>query len=298
MSERAKVGLALLATYTIWGSTYLGMKFARESFPPLLMAFMRFGLAGGLMFLFALFEGRKLPNGRELLGGIGIGAILLGLGNGGVVLGLGYISTSLTALILASSPIWAAIFAGFWGEWPNRREVVGLVVGFLGAAVLTLDGNVQASPRGFVLLIIAAMGWALGTVLIPRVPQAAGMMGSAVQMVGASLVLLLGGIATGEQLTQMPTSTSLYAFAYLVIFGSLIGYTAYAYLVPRVRPSLAISSSYVNPMIAVLLGYLINNETISPYMMAALPLIIGGVLLMARAKTAKITTVAPENATA
>lgn len=289
MSERAKVGLALLATYTIWGSTYLGMKFARESFPPLLMACMRFGIAGLLMFIYARFEGRTIPTVREFLGGIGIGAILLGLGNGGVVLGLGYISTSLTALILASSPIWAALFAGFWGEWPQRREIIGLVVGFCGAAVLTLDGHIQASPRGFILLIIAAMGWAFGTVLIPRVQQASGMMGSAVQMLGASVVLLLGGIASGESFTKVPTATSLYAFAYLVIFGSMVGYTAYSYLVPRVRPSLAISSSYVNPMIAVLLGFFINNETISPYMMAALPLIIGGVLLMARAKTAKVT---------
>ena len=158
MSERAKVGIALLLTYTIWGSTYLGMKFARESFPPLLIACMRFGIAGLLMFLYARFiEGRKTPSIQEFLGGVGIGAILLGLGNGGVVLGLGYISTSLTALILASSPIWAAVFAGFWGEWPQRREIIGLVVGFCGAAVLSLDGHIQASPRGFILLIVAAL---------------------------------------------------------------------------------------------------------------------------------------------
>lgn len=288
MSERVKVGLALLATYTIWGSTYLGMKFARESFPPLLMACMRFGIAGSIMVLFAWVRGNTWPSLREFLGGMGIGVILLGLGNGGVVLGLGYISTSLTALILASSPIWAALFAGFWGQWPNRREIIGLVIGFLGAAVLTLDGHIQASPRGFLMLIIAAMGWSLGTVLIPKVQQASGAMGSGVQMLGASMTLLVAGIASGEQFTQIPTPTSLYAFAYLVIFGSLVGFTAYSYLVPRVRPSLAISSSYVNPMIAVLLGFFINNETISPYMMAALPLIIGGVLLMARAKTAKV----------
>lgn len=288
MSDRVKVGLALLATYTIWGSTYLGMKFARESFPPLLMACMRFGIAGSIMVLFAWVRGNAWPSLCEFLGGMGIGVILLGLGNGGVVLGLGYISTSLTALILASSPIWAALFAGFWGQWPNRREIVGLVIGFLGAAVLTLDGHIQASPRGFLMLIIAAMGWSFGTVLIPKVQQASGAMGSGVQMLGASMTLLIAGIASGEQFTQMPTPTSLYAFAYLVIFGSLVGFTAYSYLVPRVRPSLAISSSYVNPMIAVLLGFLINNETISPYMMAALPLIIGGVLLMAHAKTAKV----------
>lgn len=290
MSDRVKVGLALLATYTIWGSTYLGMKFARESFPPLLMACMRFGIAGSVMMLFAKARGSTWPSVRELLGGMGIGVILLGLGNGGVVLGLGFISTSLTALILASSPIWAALFAGFWGQWPNRREIVGLVIGFLGAAVLTLDGHIQAAPRGFIMLILAAMGWSLGTVLIPKVQQATGAMGSGVQMIGASFTLLIGGLVSGEQFTQVPTPTSLYAFAYLVVFGSLVGFTAYSYLVPRVRPSLAISSAYVNPMIAVLLGFFINHETISPYMLTALPLIIGGVLLMARAKTAKPAT--------
>ena len=291
MSDRLKVGLALLATYTIWGSTYLGMKFARESFPPLSMASMRFAIAGLGLMLFMRIRGTEWPTGRELLGGMGIGVILLGIGNGGVVLGLGYISTSLTALILASSPIWAALFAGFWGAWPNRREIVGLVIGFLGAAVLSFDGNVQAAPRGFILLILAAMGWALGTVLIPRVKQSSGLMGSGAQMVGASATLAIAAVASGEHFTQMPTTHSLLAFGYLVIFGSFVGFSAYSYLVPRVRPSLAISSAYVNPMVAVLLGFLLNHETISPYMMVSLPLIIGGVLLMSRAKTASAAKV-------
>jgi len=291
VSDRLKVGLALLATYTIWGSTYLGMKFARESFPPLSMASMRFAIAGLGLMLFMRIRGTEWPTGRELLGGMGIGVILLGIGNGGVVLGLGYISTSLTALILASSPIWAALFAGFWGAWPNRREIVGLVIGFLGAAVLSFDGNVQAAPRGFILLILAAMGWALGTVLIPRVKQSSGLMGSGAQMVGASATLAIAAVASGEHFTQMPTTHSLLAFGYLVIFGSFVGFSAYSYLVPRVRPSLAISSAYVNPMVAVLLGFLLNHETISPYMMVSLPLIIGGVLLMSRAKTASAAKV-------
>ena len=286
MSDRLKVGLALLATYTIWGSTYLGMKFARESFPPLSMSCLRFAIAGLGLMLFMRVRGTAWPTGREMLGGMGIGVILLGIGNGGVVLGLGYISTSLTALILASSPIWAALFAGFWGSWPNRREIIGLTVGFLGAAVLSFDGNIQAAPWGFFVLMLAAMGWALGTVLIPRVKQASGLMGSGAQMVGASASLAIAALATGEHFTAMPTTNSLLAFSYLVIFGSFVGFSAYSYLVPRVRPSLAISSAYVNPMVAVLLGFLLNNETISPYMMISLPLIIGGVLLMSLAKTA------------
>lgn len=284
MSDRFKIGLALLATYTIWGSTYLGMKFARESFPPLTMASMRFAIAGLGMMLFMRWRGGEWPSLRQLLGGLGIGVILLGLGNGGVVLGLGYISTSLTALILASSPIWAAIFAGFWGLWPTRREVVGLVVGFAGAGVLSFDGNIQAAPFGFMMLIMAAMGWAFGTVLIPRVNQAESFMGSGVHMLGASISLGIAATLSGEHFTQVPTTTSLIAFAYLVIFGSFIGFTAYAYLIPRVRPSLAISSAYVNPMVAILLGFLIAGETISSTMLLAIPLIIGGVLLMSMAK--------------
>lgn len=286
MSDRLKVGLALFATYTIWGSTYLGMKFASESFPPLSMSGLRFAIAGVGLMLFMRMRGLAWPTGREMLGGMGIGVILLGIGNGGVVLGLGYISTSLTALILASSPIWAALFGGFWGSWPNRREIIGLTVGFLGAAVLSFDGNIQAEPWGFGILMLAAMGWALGTVLIPRVKQASGLMGSGAQMVGASAVLVLAAMASGERFTQIPSTNSLLAFSYLVIFGSFVGFSAYSYLVPRVRPSLAISSAYVNPMVAVLLGFLLNQETISPYMMVSLPLIIGGVLLMSWAKTA------------
>ena len=291
MSERVKVGLALLSTYTIWGSTYLGMNYALQSIPPLHLSAYRFLAASVIMMLFMRWRGASFPTVRELLGGMGVGIILLGLGNGGVVLGLNYnIPTGLTALILASSPIWAAIFGGFWGLWPNRREVIGLVVGFLGVIVLRFDGQIQAAPMGFIFLMLAAMGWSLGTVLIPRVRQSPNAyMASGAQMLGASISLFVAALVTGEQVTQAVTTTSLWAFAYLLIFGSLIGFTAYSYLVPRVRPALAISSAYVNPMVAVLLGTMLNQESVSEYMLYALPLIIGGVLLMSFAKLKKQT---------
>ncbi len=289
MSERFKVGLALLLTYTIWGSTYLGMNYALESFPPLHLAALRFLAASVIMMLFMRWRGASFPTAREFMGGMGVGMILLGLGNGGVVLGLHYnIPTGLTALILASSPIWAAVFAGFWGLWPNRREVIGLLVGFCGVIVLRFDGQIQAAPIGFLFLMLAAMGWSMGTVLIPRVKQSPNAyMASGAQMLGASVTLFAAALVTGEQMTTTLSTTSLWAFGYLLIFGSLIGFTAYSYLVPRVRPALAISSAYVNPMVAVLLGTLLNRESISSYMLYALPLIIGGVLLMSFAKTKK-----------
>ncbi len=289
MSERFKVGLALLSTYTIWGSTYLGMNYALQSIPPLHLAAFRFLAASTIMMLFMRWRGAAFPSGRELFGGMAVGMILLGLGNGGVVLGLHYnIPTGLTALILASSPIWAALFAGFWGMWPNRREVIGLVVGFLGVIVLRFDGQIQASPVGFLFLMLAAMGWALGTVLIPRVKQSSNAyMASGAQMFGASITLFAAALITGEQGAQTVSATSWWAFGYLLVFGSLIGFTAYSYLVPRVRPALAISSAYVNPMVAVLLGTMLNHESISAYMLYALPLIIGGVLLMSFAKLKK-----------
>lgn len=289
MSERFKVGLALLSTYTIWGSTYLGMNYALQSIPPLHLAAARFLAASLIMMVFMRLRGALFPNVRELLGGMAVGMILLGLGNGGVVLGLHYnIPTGLTALILASSPIWAAVFAGFWGLWPSRREVIGLLVGFMGVIVLRFDGQIQAAPVGFLFLMLAAMGWAMGTVLIPRVRQSANAyMASGAQMLGASISLYVAALVTGEQVTQAVTTTSLWAFGYLLVFGSLIGFTAYSYLVPRVRPALAISSAYVNPMVAVLLGTLLNQESISSYMLYALPLIIGGVLLMSFAKLKK-----------
>ena len=289
MSERFKVGLALLSTYTIWGSTYLGMTYALQSFPPLHLAALRFLAASVIMMLFMRWRGASFPTAREFMGGMGVGMILLGLGNGGVVLGLHYnIPTGLTALILASSPIWAALFAGFWGLWPNRREVIGLLVGFCGVIVLRFDGQIQAAPIGFIFLMLAAMGWSMGTVLIPRVKQSANAyMASGAQMLGASVTLFAAALFTGEQMTATLTTTSLWAFGYLLVFGSLIGFTAYSYLVPRVRPALAISSAYVNPMVAVLLGTLLNHESISAYMLYALPLIIGGVLLMSFAKAKK-----------
>jgi drug/metabolite transporter (DMT)-like permease len=293
-----KVGLALLSTYTIWGSTYLGMHYALTSIPPLHLAGLRFLAAAAIMMLFMRTRGVAFPTLRELLNGMFVGMILLGIGNGGVVLGLNYqIPTGLTALILASSPIWAAVFGGLWKSWPNRREVIGLIIGFLGVVVLRFDGQLQAAPIGFLCLLLAAMGWALGTLLIPRVPQSTNSyMASGAQMLGASATLFAAVLVTGETMDQMVTATSLWAFGYLLIFGSLVGFTAYSYLVPRVRPALAISSAYVNPMVAVLLGTVLNNEPLSKYMLYAIPLIIGGVLVMsfAKLKPAKATTVAAD----
>lgn len=295
MSERMKVGLALLSTYTIWGSTYLGMHYALLSIPPLHLAGYRFLAASSIMMLFMRFRGVAFPNLRELLNGMFVGMILLGLGNGGVVLGLNYqIPTGLTALILASSPIWAAAFGGIWKMWPTRREVIGLCIGFLGVIVLRFDGQFRAAPLGFLCLLLAAMGWALGTVLIPRVKQSTNAyMASGAQMLGASATLFLGVLFTGERMDQAISSTSLWAFGYLLVFGSLVGFTAYSYLVPRVRPALAISSAYVNPMVAVLLGTVLNNEPVSSYMLYAIPLIIGGVLVMSFAKLTKTKVVEP-----
>jgi drug/metabolite transporter (DMT)-like permease len=138
------------------------------------------------------------------------------------------------------------------------------------------------------------MGWALGTVLIPRVKQSTNAyMASGAQMLGASATLFLGVLFTGERMDQAISSTSLWAFGYLLVFGSLVGFTAYSYLVPRVRPALAISSAYVNPMVAVLLGTVLNNEPVSSYMLYAIPLIIGGVLVMSFAKLTKTKVVEP-----
>lgn len=292
MSERMKVGLALLSTYTIWGSTYLGMHYALQSIPPLHLAASRFLVAALLMMGFMRLRGVPFPNGRELLNGMLVGLILLGIGNGGVVLGLSYnIPTGLTALILASSPIWAAVFGGIWNAWPTRREIIGLCIGFLGVVVLRFDGHLQAAPIGFLFLLVSAMGWSMGTVLIPRVKQSTNSyMASGAQMLGASATLFVGVLATGERMTQPLTSTSMLAFGYLLVFGSLVAFTAYSYLVPRVRPSLAISSAYVNPMVAVMLGTVLNNEPVSAYMLYAIPLIIGGVLVMSFAKVEKNAT--------
>ena len=286
-ADRAGIGLALVGVYLVWGSTYLGMKIGLEGFPPFLMAGFRFLLAGGGLMLALRGRGEPAPTRAQWGGAARVGCLLLGLGNGGIMLAeYKGVTSGLAALGVATVPLWAALFSGLWGEWPYRREWLGIGVGFIGIVCLNLEGGLRASPIGAVALIVSAVGWSFGSVWSRRLPLPSGAMAPAAQMLCGGALLLGVGLMTGEHLQGSPHARPLLAFIYLV-FGAVAGYSAYAYLLAHVRPTLATSYAYVNPVVAVLLGSVLAGERLGLMGLAALLLIVLGVGLIAFAKSPK-----------
>jgi len=210
-----------------------------------------------------------------------VGGLLLLGGNGGVVFAEQWVASGLTALALATTPLWTVLFAGIWKRWPTRLEWAGLALGFIGVALLNLEGNLRASPAGAVALIIASLCWALGSAWSRHLPLPSGLMAGAVEMISGGALLLIASFFTGETIETVPTLRSLGALVYLGIFGSLVGFSAYTYLLTRVRPALATSNAYVNPVIAVALGVWLAGERIGGIGMIAMLIILTGVVLVA-----------------
>ena len=285
-SDKAGIGLALLAIYVVWGSTYLGMRIGLEAFPPFLMAGIRFLIAGGGLMLALRGRGEPLPTRAQWGGAALVGALLLGLGNGGVMFAeFSGVTSGLAALGVATVPLWASLFGGLWGQWPTRREWLGLAIGFCGIVCLNLEGGLRGSPVGALSLVVSSVGWAFGSVWSRRLTLPRGAMAPAAQMLCGGVLLLAASAVRGEHLHGLPLRPLL-AFVYLV-FAAVVGYSAYAYLLVHVRPALATSYAYVNPVIAVGLGALLLGERLSPAGFAALALIVLGVGLTAFAKTPK-----------
>jgi drug/metabolite transporter (DMT)-like permease len=286
-STDLSIWLALLAVYFIWGSTYLAIRFALAGFPPFLMAGIRFIIAGSLMYVFLRLRGTPNPTRKEWGAAAIVGLLLLLGGNGLVTFAEQWVASGLAALTVATVPIFAALFAGIWGKWPTRREWLGLGIGFVGVALLSLDGNMSANPLGAAALLIATMSWAFGSVWSRYLPMPRGAMSSAAEMLSGGVALAVLGFATGEQITSVPGPGPLLALAYLIIFGSIVAFTAYSFLLQRVRPSLATSYAYVNPAVALVLGVGLAGEQVTLFGLIALPVILAGVaiVLLARSKS-------------
>ncbi|MBV8158841.1 MAG: drug/metabolite exporter YedA, partial [Dyella sp.] len=220
--SRLLVPLALFALYIIWGSTYLGIRFALESYSPFLLASVRFIGAGVAMFAFLRIRGHALPTARQWRNAAITGILLLGFGNGLVCFAEQHVSSGIAAVVVASMPLFAALFSGMYGEWPSRRELVGLMIGFLGVIVLNLGGSLSGSRIGAFALLIAAMSWAFGSAWSRRQDMPAGPMNTAAQMLCASVAMLVVGLATGERLPAHPTVRATAALVYLAVFGSIV----------------------------------------------------------------------------
>lgn len=273
------VVLPLLALYVIWGSTYFAIRVGLEGFPPLLMAGSRFLLAGGALYAWSRLRGASRPGASGWWSGAVVGLLLCGA-NGLVTAAEQWVSSSLAAVVVASVPLWVVIAASFWGERPTRAELAGIAVGLAGVVLLQSGGELRARPLGALLLVVSTWLWALGSMWSRRLPLPTGLMAPAVEMLSGGTVLLAAGLLHGERLLAVPAPRPLAAWIYLSVFGSLVAFSAYNWLLRRVRPALATSYSYVNPAVAVGIGAA-AGEPVGLREVAALGLILGGVLLVA-----------------
>lgn len=274
-----EVVLSLLAVYLIWGSTYLAIRLALVSLPPFFLMGTRFLTAGVSLFAFLRLRAAALPTRREWLNSTLIGALMLGGGMGGVAFAEQWVSSSLAAALVATAPLWVAIFSSGLGQRPTRLEWLGIVIGFGGVILLNREGDLRANPLGAAAMIVSPVCWALGSVLSRRLALPAGPMGTAAEMLMGGLVLMLISFTRGEQVASV-TAGSFWAWFYLVIFGSLIAFSAYMYLIRTVRPALATSYAYVNPIVALFLGVALAGETITGVGLLGIGVILVGVVLI------------------
>lgn len=285
---------AFAAIYIIWGSTYLFNKFAIETMPPFLMAGSRFFVAGLLMLLYLIIKGNiQWPSQRQILNASLVGIAFLTLGNGLVVWALQYIDTGVTALLIAFDPLLIILFMWLMnGEAPGRRNLFGTFLGIVGMVILIGQPQFVANQETIIslfLVLIALIAWAIASILIPSwdMPKNK-IMGSAVQMlVGGGLMLLYGVITQEYQgvVLQDLSTKSLWSWVYLVTFGSIIAFSAFNYLLHKVSPDKVSTATYVNPIIALLLGWWFNNESLSMQSMIAAAILLVGVFFIRSHKT-------------
>jgi drug/metabolite transporter (DMT)-like permease len=287
---RARLLTAFAAVYIVWGSTYLAIRFAVETLPPLLMAGARFVISGLILLAWARFrEGAAPPSRGEWRVALISGALLLLGGNGGVAWAEQRVPSGVAALLVAVVPLWMVLLAwlGPDGKRPRPAVFVGVGLGLAGLALLVgpdalKQGGTDAVGAG--ALILASLSWAAGSIYIQRASRAASAnSASGSQMLAGGLVLIIAGIVAHEpsRLDVAHASTrSLLAFAYLVTVGSLIGFTAYLYLLAHTTAAKAATYAYVNPVVAVFLGWAIGHETVTSRTIVAAAIILAGVAII------------------
>lgn len=286
-SPRVRIALAFAAVYLIWGSTYLTIRLAIDTMPPMLMAGVRFLTAGLLLFAFTHRSGapRERLTWRQWRSASIIGACLLLGGNGIVTWGEQYVHTGLAALIVATVPLWMAILAPlFGGAWVRRSAAIGVVIGLAGAVLLLRPGGAAPTEWQTFIVPLSPVLWACGSLYAQRAPvPRQALTATAMEMIAGGLLLGLAGLALGEAghtHLNAVSGESLFALVYLIVFGSLVAYTAYVWLLHHVSATAVSTYAYVNPLVAVLLGAWVLGEAITWLTVVAGLMIIVAVALI------------------
>jgi drug/metabolite transporter (DMT)-like permease len=289
-SSSARVLVAFVAVYIVWGSTYRAIHYAVQTIPPFIMVGTRFLVSGALLYAWSRWRGAPRPSSREWRDAAITGVLLLCFGNGAVSWAEQRVPSGLAALLVAVVPLWMVLvdWARPGGTRPRATVLAGVIVGLIGLVVLVgpgaFTGQTDVDSAGAAVLIIGSLAWAAGSVFnrYGSRPSSAAM-STALQMIAGSAALLLVGTVRGEITATHPvqiSSASWAGWVYLVTFGSLVGFTAYIYLLQTVTPAKASTYAYVNPLVAVLLGWAIAGETVTGRSLAAAATILAGVAMI------------------
>lgn len=272
-ASRASIIVGFGLVYVIWGSTYLAIAVAVQTVPPLLMAGVRFLIAGSLLYGWQRYRGAPRPSLRDWRTAAIVGTCLIFAGNGALTYAEQYISSGLAAILIAVVPMFIVLLSWLSGASERPRPLVwfGIIIATLGVVVIVRPGLANSSNHhealGVILALAGALAWSFGSVYASRVAQLASpFMMSAAQMISASLLLLTTAVLTGELGRVHPSMTSgasIGAFVYLILAGSIIGFTAYAWLLRNVEPTRVATYAYVNPVVAVLLGHFVAREEVT-----------------------------------
>jgi len=271
----------LAATWIIWGSTYLAIRFALISFPPYWQMGTRFVVAGAGLMAWCKWRGVSLPTRVQWRNAFIIGGLMLGLGMGNTARAELTIASGLIVAFIAIIPATIALCNLFYGVRPKRIEVLGIVVGLIGVLMLVRGKGFSASHSGLLAISIATLAWSIGSVLSQQQYKLApGAVGFASEMLAGGAVLLLMSWWSGETLAWPPQPTALIAWIYLIVFGSLIAFNAYMLLLARASAALASSYTFVNPVIAMMLGVTFGGEIITASEWLAAAVIVFAVILL------------------
>jgi len=277
---KAAIASALLAVYLLWGSTYFAIKIALQNYPPFLLTSSRMLIAGSLMFGILRMRGVAAPTRKQWRSIFVLAILLIVLANALVNVAEQTVSTGLVAIGVAAMPLWAGVFSAMSGQHPRTREWIGIAIGFVGMLWLNIGTDMNASWQGLLAVLIAPICWAYGSIWSRKQDLPAPFMSAATQMLAGSVFACTVGLALGERFTEMPQLMPTLAMLYLVVAGSIFGFTAYIWLLHHVRPALATSYAYVNPVIAVAIGALLLDEKFNTNAIGAMLLILFGVVLM------------------
>jgi len=291
---------ALLAVYIFWGGTYLAMKFAIETLPPFIMAGIRFMTAGAIVYVWQMVRGAEKPKLIHWKNAAVVGGLLLLGGNGGVVWAEQMVSSGIAAIIVAIVPLWMTLLAWLWqgGERPRGMVFWGLVLGFIGIVLLVKNSggeaiNTSSQWLGYISLVFASIFWATGSIYsrVAKLPSAP-FMAIAMQMLTGGLLCLLFGLLSGEatrfDFAQISMQSAL-SVGYLIFFGSIVGFSAYMWLLKVADPTVVSTYAYVNPVVAVILGWVFAGEQMTIQDGMGASIILVAVIIITKANSRKPT---------